>query len=197
MFASIATSDEAAGGSASSASGVKVVASVCVSFRAKFLGFKGMFAASRNVFEGWLSRHPVHENHKVNARMNIYSRRNCLPRTREARGLLAIVGPLGVAALVICAPAHAESPGAATGDRCARLGADFVAISGAQRCVRVGGHVRAEAPRTDVPRVAAPRQALPGPNGYAAAVPDGLRPISEIFHIPAGSASGGSGLYRR
>ncbi len=108
-----------------------------------------------------------------------------------------MAGPLGVAALVICAPAHAENPGAATGDRCARMGADFVAISGAQRCVRVGGHVRAEAPRTDVPRVAAPRQALPAPNGYAAAVSDGLRPISEIFHIRAGSASDGSGLYRR
>ena len=156
-----------------------------------------MFAAPRNVFEGWLSRHPVHENHKVDARMNIYSRRISLPRTREARGLLAIAGPLGVAALVICAPARAESPSAASGGQCARLGADFVAISGAQRCVRVGGHVRAEAPRSDVPRVAAPRQALPAPNGYAAAVSDGLRPISDIFHIPAGSASDGSGLYRR
>jgi hypothetical protein len=128
--------------------------------------------------------------------MNIYSRRICLPRTREARGLLAMAGPLGVAALVICAPAHAESPSAAMGDRCARLGADFVAISGAQRCVRVGGHVRAEAPRADVPRVAAPRQILP-PNGYAAASSDGLRPISDIFHIRAGSAADGSGLYRR
>jgi hypothetical protein len=108
-----------------------------------------------------------------------------------------MAGPLGVAVLVICAPAHAESQGAAAGDRCARLGADFVAISGAQRCVRVGGHVRAEAPHSDVPRVAAPRQALPAPNGYAASVSDGLRPISDIFHFPAGSASDGSGLYRR
>ena len=186
MFASIAYERRSGRGSASSASGVKLVACVCVSRRATFLGSAGLFAASRRVFDGWLSRHPVYENHKVDARMNIYSRRNCLPRTREARGLLAIAGPLGVAALVICAPARAESPSAATGDRCARLGADFVAISGAQRCVRVGGHVRAEAPRTDVPRVAAPRQALPAPNGYAAAVPDGLRPISDIFHIPRG-----------
>jgi hypothetical protein len=197
MFASITPDDEATAGSASSASGAKVVASVRVNFRAKFHGFKGTFAVSRNVFEGWLSRHPVHENHKVDARMNIYSRRICLPRTREARGLLAIAGPLGVAALVICAPARAESPSAASSGQCARLGADFVAISGAQRCVRVGGHVRAEAPRTDVPRVAAPRQALPAPNGYAASVSDGLRPISDIFHIRAGSASDGSGLYRR
>jgi hypothetical protein len=76
------------------------------------------------------------------------------------------------------------------------MGADFVAISGAQRCVRVGGHVRAEAPRADVPRVSAPRQILP-PNGYAAALSDGLRPISDIFHIRAGSTSDGSGFYRR
>jgi hypothetical protein len=120
-----------------------VVASVCVNFRAKVLGFKGMFAASRNVFVGWLSRHPFHENHKVAARMNIYSRRIRLPRKREARGLLAMAGPLGVAALVFCGPARAESPSAASGGQCARLGADFVAISGAQRCVRVGGIVRA------------------------------------------------------
>jgi hypothetical protein len=77
------------------------------------------------------------------------------------------------------------------------LGADFVAISGGQRCVRVGGHVRAEAPRTDVPGVATPRQALPAPNGYAAALSDGLRPISDIFHIRAGSASDSAALYRR
>jgi hypothetical protein len=102
---------------------------------------------------------------------------------------------LGVAALVVCAPAHAESPTTATGDRCARLGADFVAISGAQRCVRVGGHVRAEAPRADIPRIAAPRQLAP--NGYAAVVSDGLRPISDIFHIPAGASAPGADLYRR
>jgi hypothetical protein len=128
--------------------------------------------------------------------MNTYSRRICLPRTREARGLLAMARPLGVAALVICAPAHAESPNGATGDRCARLGADFVAISGAQRCVRVGGHVRAEAPRADIPRIVAPRQ-LDARSGYAAAGSDGLRPIADIFYMPMGAASDGAGLYRR
>ena len=182
MFTSIATS--AAGRSASSASGVKLVACVCVSRRATILGQQDC-SPNRGEFSTARYRTIPFTRIMRSTRVNIYSRRNCLPRTREARGLLAIAGPLGVAALVICAPAHAESPGAAAGDRCARLGADFVAISGAQRCVRVGGHVRAEAPRSDVPRVAAPRQALP-PNGYAAAVPDGLRPISDIFHIPAG-----------
>ena len=129
--------------------------------------------------------------------MSSYYPHICPPRSRGGLVILAVAGPLGVAALVICAPARAESPVAATDDRCARLGADFVAISGAQRCVRVGGHVRAEARRADVPSAAVPRQTLPAPNGYAAALSDGLRPISDIFHIRAGSASDGSGLYRR
>jgi len=127
--------------------------------------------------------------------MIVYSRRFRLPLERETRCLFARAWLLGVAALVACAPAHAESPSAAAGGRCARLGPDFVAISGAQGCVRVGGHVRAEAPRTEVPRLFAPRQlALPG--GYATAGTDGVRPASENFHIRAG-ASNGADLYQR
>jgi hypothetical protein len=133
--------------------------------------------------------------------MIVHSRRfrlplNNLPLYKETRRLLGRAWPLGVAALVACAPAHAESPGAAAGNRCARLGSDFVAISGAQGCVRLGGHVRAEAPRAEIPRVFAPRQ-LASPGSYAAAGTDGVRPAAETFHIRAGAAGDGSDLYRR
>jgi hypothetical protein len=128
--------------------------------------------------------------------MMVCSRRFRFSRTEEARSFLAKAWrPLGIAALIACAPAHAESPGAASGDRCARLGADFVAISGAQGCVRVGGHVRAEAPRTEIPRLFAPRQPTPS-GGYAAAGTEGVHPASESFHIRAGAANG-TDLYRR
>ncbi|MGA8172978.1 MAG: hypothetical protein WB816_19405 [Methylocystis sp.] len=92
--------------------------------------------------------------------------------------------------MIVCAPAHAEGPAA---NRCSKLGADFVAISGAQGCVRLGGHVRAEAPRGEIPRVVAPRQ-LASPGAYAAAGTDGLRPASETFRI---HPAYGADLYRR
>ncbi len=128
--------------------------------------------------------------------MTDFSRRFRPALETGTRRLLAKVWPLGIVAAAICAPAHAEGPGGASGNHCSRLGPDFVQISGAQRCVRLGGHVRAEAPRTEIPRVPeSPR--FPSPMGYAAAAADGLRPASETFHVRAGAGTMGAGLYRR
>lgn len=65
-------------------------------------------------------------------------------------------------ALLIAVPARAE-----TANRCARYGADYVAVAGSNGCVKIGGHVRADISR--------------GPTGGAmgyAALADGVQPAS-------------------
>lgn len=61
-------------------------------------------------------------------------------------------------------------------NRCARLGADYAAVSGSNSCVRLGGHVRVELNRNQLtPNLA--------PMGYAAQ--DGIQPAAaRIAHQP-------------
>jgi hypothetical protein len=91
--------------------------------------------------------------------------------------------PGALAALAFCAPVHAESSLGAAGASCSHLGNDFVSVSGASGCVRIGGHVRAA-------------KAQPAPLGYAE-TQDGMRRASEAFHVRAGAPSADAALYRR
>jgi hypothetical protein len=88
-------------------------------------------------------------------------------------------------ALALCAQAHAEGPSGAGRSSCASFGHDFVAVSGASGCVRIGGHVRAETAQERSPST-----------GYANAMGDGVHRASESFHVRAGANSDTS-LYRR
>lgn len=111
------------------------------------------------------------------------------PDWQEAAGLFPAIKAmvLGILAIVaLCTVAHAESPLGAPRGSCSNLGRDFVSISGATGCVRIGGHVRAE---TAPPRAA--------PLGYAAEPQDGARHASESFHVRAGADSADATLYRR
>lgn len=69
-----------------------------------------------------------------------------------------------------------DAVAADTLNRCARLGADYAAVSGSNNCVRLGGHVRVELNRNQAtPSVA--------PMGYAAQ--DGIQPAAaRIAHNP-------------
>jgi len=69
------------------------------------------------------------------------------------------------------APAFADAPG----NRCARYGADFVAVSGSDGCVRLGGHVRVKLPQNGAPM------------GYAPG--DGFRNAADSVHAGARPAS--------
>lgn len=85
--------------------------------------------------------------------------------------------------------AYAEGPDSLGQNRCAGLGGDFVAVSGARGCVRIGGHVRAE-----------PAHAKPDPTAYPTGfglIPDGVRHASETFHVRAGAPAGGSDIVPR
>jgi len=50
-----------------------------------------------------------------------------------------------IALMAAAAPARADNV-----SQCARYGADFVAVAGSNGCVRLGGHVRVDMPRTPV-----------------------------------------------
>jgi hypothetical protein len=104
-----------------------------------------------------------------------------------ARVSSAKASPLGVlAALAFCVPVCAQSPLGAAHSACANMGHDFVSVSGANNCVRIGAHVRAET-----------SQVRAAPLGYASETPDGVRHVSEMFHVRAGAANADTNLYRR
>ncbi|HEY8162772.1 MAG TPA: hypothetical protein VIF34_10965 [Methylocystis sp.] len=59
---------------------------------------------------------------------------------------LAPLGPavgLAIGASLAAIPASAE-----TSNQCARYGADYVAVSGSNGCVKIGGHVRVDIARS-------------------------------------------------
>jgi hypothetical protein len=78
---------------------------------------------------------------------------------------LALFGAPAAVVLVasLSTPASAE-----TVNQCARYGADYVAVSGSNGCVKIGGHVRVDIAR-------APAAAM----GYAASA-DGLQRTSHL-----------------
>jgi hypothetical protein len=79
--------------------------------------------------------------------------------------------------------AHAEGPDLPGQSGCARLGDDFVAVSGARGCVRINGHVRAEPLRARTDSMAYPMS--------FGAVSEGVRHASETYHVRAGAPAGG------
>lgn len=92
-------------------------------------------------------------------------------------------------AFSVASSAYAEGPDNLGQNRCAGLGGDFVAVSGARRCVRIGGHVRAE-----------PTHGKPDPTAYSigfGAISDGVRRASETFHVRAGAPLGRSDIVPR
>jgi hypothetical protein len=112
-----------------------------------------------------------------------------LPAIRKRPRAARIFSPIraslpgAFAAIAFCAPVQAESSLGTAGASCAHLGNDFVSVSGASGCVRIGGHVRAA-------------KAQPAPLGYAE-TQDGVRGASEAFHVRAGATSADQALYRR
>lgn len=107
--------------------------------------------------------------------------------SRTARFSPVKASAVGVlAAVAVCAPVAAQSPLGGGHTACANMGHDFVSVSGANNCVRIGGHVRAET-----------SQVRAAPLGYASDAPDGVRHVSEMFHVRAGAANADTNLYRR
>ncbi len=76
---------------------------------------------------------------------------------------LGLPAGLAIAAMLATAPVHAEAT-----NQCARYGADYVAVSGSNGCVKIGGHVR-----VDIARAPA------APMGYAS-LADGVQHTSHL-----------------
>lgn len=107
-----------------------------------------------------------------------------LPSSR--RRSLAVVALLALSA---ASGALAEGPDSLGQNRCARLGVNFVAVTDARGCVRIGGHVRAEP-------VHAQPESTSYPIGFGA-LSDGVRHASETFHVRAGAPAGGTEIVPR
>jgi Porin subfamily len=120
--------------------------------------------------------------------MGGFSIRSCAPLAGPGSRAAASLSLGAIAALAFCAPVLAESPAAATRNGCAKFGTNYVAVAGAEGCVRIGGHVRAEMSHPEAPSL------MGAPAGLASAVADGVRSVSQTFHIrPADDTQ----LYRR
>ena len=105
------------------------------------------------------------------------------------RALCAALGVAPIAALILCVSATAEP---AAHNRCAAHGPDYVEAAGGERCVRIGGHVRAEMAHASESAIAPSLIGVPG--GLAHAVADGVNGVSETIRAPAAQDSR---LYRR
>lgn len=56
--------------------------------------------------------------------------------------------PFGLSAAIILAAGVAAAPASAeASNHCSRYGADYVAVSGSNGCVKIGGHVRVDIAR--------------------------------------------------
>lgn len=116
---------------------------------------------------------------------------NITPFPASSRHLSAGVFVFGafvfgaVSALAPTSSARADGFGDRA-NRCARYGADFVAIAGSDACVRLGGHVR----------VGIARAPAGAPMGYAPQQ-DGVRRASETSHVRGGEGLGIIELFPR
>jgi hypothetical protein len=114
--------------------------------------------------------------------------------TRRSRLAQSASFIAAIAALTpICGMAFAETSGH---NRCAAYGSNYVAVSGGEGCVRLGGHIRADNPRPDgVAHATAEAPALLGaPAGFARALADGVSGVSQSFQ---GRPTPSAQLYRR
>ncbi len=101
----------------------------------------------------------------------------------------ALIGVAPFAALFLCASALAEP--AAPRNRCAAHGPDYVEVAGGGRCVRIGEHVRGQTAHVTE---SAPPSLIGAPGGFARAIADGMKGVSEtVPSVPAPE----SRLYRR
>jgi hypothetical protein len=87
-----------------------------------------------------------------------------------ARKVLRSAAPVGLVVAALALPASAQADSSASrNSRCVSHGADYVAVAGSEKCVRLGGHVRVE---------------LGGPvAAYSGPTPDGVQPASERIHV--------------
>jgi hypothetical protein len=108
-----------------------------------------------------------------------------LPQLRT----LGAVSVCSLYPLFALAPAAAETPSPAARAHCAAYGSDYVATSGGERCVRIGGHVRAE-----MAAAAAPPSLIGAPAGFARAIADGVNNVSQSLQVRPGAPMP---LYRR
>jgi len=119
--------------------------------------------------------------------MRAFLRSACALEGGGALGALIAVAP--IAALFLCASASAEP--AAPRNRCAAHGPDYVEVAGGGRCVRIGEHVRGQ---TAHATESAPPSLIGAPGGFARAIADGVKGVSEtVQEAPAPE----SRLYRR
>ena len=121
------------------------------------------------------------------APMRVLSRSACALEGGGAFG--ALIGVAPITALFLCASALAEP--AAPRNRCAAHGPDYVEVTGGGRCVRIGGHVRAEMAHATE---SAPPSLIGVPGGLARAISDGVKGASEAVQSPPAAESR---LYRR
>lgn len=82
---------------------------------------------------------------------------------------------------IAAAPARADNV-----NHCARYGADFVAVAGSNGCVRLGGHVRVDMPRTPV-----------APMGYTDMRRDGTQHAAARSSLPPMAPFGLHDLFPR
>lgn len=116
---------------------------------------------------------------------------SCKARAAQPSRSLAVLGtfaPIGAAlAVSLCASAAAETAGR---NRCAAYGSDYVAVSGGEGCVRLGGHVRAD----NTAHAAVAPSLLAAPAGFARAIADGVNNVSQSI---SAQPQPGARLYRR
>jgi hypothetical protein len=122
--------------------------------------------------------------------MRVLSRSACALEGGGAFGALIALAP--ILALFLCGSALAEP--AAPRNRCAAHGPDYVEVAGGGRCVRIGGHVRAE---TDHAAESAPPSLIGAPGGLARAFADGVKGVSETVQPVQPAQAPESRLYRR
>jgi hypothetical protein len=123
------------------------------------------------------------------APMRAFSRSACALEGCGAFGVLIGVAP--IVALFLCASASALAEPAAPRNHCAAHGPDYVEVAGGGRCVRIGGHVRGEMAHA---AESAPPSLMGAPGGFARAIADGMKGVSEtVQSVPAPD----SRLYRR
>ncbi len=143
-------------------------------------------ARSKVNLEHRMSAFSVDANHGL-APMRVFSR-----QTRACAGggaFRALIGLGPIAALFLCAPALADP--VAARNPCASHGPDYVEVAGGGRCVRIGGRVRAETAHAT--ESAAP-SLIGAPGGFAGAIADGVKGVSETIQ---GAPGPNSRLYRR
>ena len=98
--------------------------------------------------------------------------------------LPAFVGRMSLCALGALAVMAAVSPASAeNANRCARYGADYVAVAGSNGCVRIGGHVRVDMPRGATSSAMGYAPTHSGVQHVAAHMPQQMPPLGPLNNL--------------